>query len=185
MRRRAVALLIATLTAGALVVGAASEVGASVKKAKTPLCAGSTKKAAIKAIKDAYDFFLNGTKHPESADKETRIQYLSDPHKSASLVASFEASAAKNAGQAATTSVAVHKVTCKGKKKADVQFELVLGGKEAPGIAPNPGGAILEGKVWKVTGETLCNLTALGDASVLESGPCADIVSGIPPSDAA
>lgn len=185
MRRRAVALLIATLTAGALVVGMAAESGASVRRASAPACAGSTKSKAIKAIKLAYTAFLDGVKYPTPADKEPFIQYLSDPHKSASLVASFEASAAKNAAAASTTNVAVHKVTCKGKKKAEVQYELVLGGKEAKGLAPNPGGALLEGKVWKVTGETLCNLTALGDATVLESGPCADIVSGTPPSDAA
>jgi hypothetical protein len=183
MQRRAVALLIAMLTAGALVVGFAGEGSASVRRAGPAFCAGKTKAKAVKAIKDAYDFFLNGTKHPDPKDKETRIQYMSPPKVSAALQASFEASSAKNAAAAATTSVAVQKVTCKGKKAADVHYELVLGGKVSPGIAPNPGHAILEGKVWKVTAETLCNLTALGDPTVLESGPCADIVSGSPPSD--
>ena len=54
-------------------------------------------------------------------------------------------------------------------------FTLVLGGTRAEGLAP-PGAAVLEGKVWKVTGLTLCNLQALGDPTVLESGPCSEIV---------
>ena len=46
MRRRAAALLIATLTAGALVVGFAGESSASVRRAAAPLCAGKTKAKA-------------------------------------------------------------------------------------------------------------------------------------------
>jgi hypothetical protein len=183
MRRRAVALLIATLTAGALVVGFAGEASASVKGAKAPLCAGKTKKAAYKAIKLAYDHFLNGKKFPTDADKEAYIQYLSPPHKSALLVTQFEASAAKNASSAATTSVVVHTVKCSGKKKAVVTYDLVLGGKVSPGIAPNPDGAILEGSIWKVDGTTLCNLEGVGDPTLVASGPCADIVAGKKPSD--
>ena len=183
MRRRAAALLIAMLTAGALVVGVASEGSASVRRAKAPACAGKTKAKAVKAIKLAYLAFLDGVKYPTSADKEPYLQYMSGKSKSPALVASFEASAAKNAAAAATTSVAVHSVKCKGKTKADVKYDLVLGGKDSPGIAP-PGSAIVDSGVWKVTGKALCDLEALGDPTVLESGPCADIVSGIPPSDA-
>ena len=181
-RRAALAAILAVLTAGALAAGTV-EASASVKSAKAPLCAGKTKKAAIAAIKDAYDFFLDGAKHPDSKDKESRIQYMSGKHTSPGLISSFEVSAAKNAGAAATTNVAVHKVTCKGKKAAEVQAELVLGGSEAPGIFPNPGKAVLDGKVWKVSAETLCNLQGVGDATILEQGACADIVGGSPPSD--
>ena len=79
--------------------------------------------------------------------------------------------------------------TCAGKKqKALVQpasvTVLVEGASEdrmeaiarLEGLAP-PGAAVLEGKKnWKVTGLTLCNTQALGDPSVLETGPCSDIV---------
>ena len=35
---------------------------------------------------------------------------------------------------------------------------------------------MLEGKTWKVSGLTLCNLQALGDPTVLETEPCATVV---------
>ena len=72
----------------------------------------------------------------------------------------------------------VDKVTCVGKKgtKANVNFTLVLSGTPSEGLAP-PGSAILDGKQWKVTALTLCNLQALGDPSVLENPPCSDFVA--------
>ena len=186
MRRRAVTLLIAALAAGSLAVGTAVDAGASVGAAKAPVCKGKTKKKAIKAIKLAYDHWLNGAKYPDAeTDKAPYLQYLSDPHKSQSFLDAFIASAEANAGDASNTSVVVHSVKCTGKKTAEVAYDLVLGGSEAPGIAPNPGLAVLEGKIWKVEGTTQCNLTALGDASVAEPPhPCADILAGEPPSDA-
>ena len=185
MRRRAVVLLLATLTTGALVLGSVGEVSASVSSAKAPVCKGKTKKKAIKAIKLAYDHWLNGTKYPDAeTDKAPYLQYLSDPNLSQSFLDAFIASAAANASDAGNTSVVVHSVKCTGKKTAEVAYDLVLGGSEAPGIAPNPGLAVLEGKIWKVEGTTQCNLTALGDPSVQEPPhPCADILAGSPPSD--
>ena len=53
MRRRAGVLLIATLTAGALVASTAVESGAAVKKAKAPKCKGKTEEAAIEAIAES------------------------------------------------------------------------------------------------------------------------------------
>jgi hypothetical protein len=186
MRRRAGALLIATLTAGALVAGLATEASAGGKKAKAPVCKGKTKKKAIKAIEVAYDHFLNGAENPDAAtDKAPYIQYMSDPDFSQSLYDAFLASSEANAAAAATTSVAVNKVTCTGKKTAEVEAELVLNGTEAPGIFPNPGEAVLQGKVRKVAGTTFCNLTGVGDASALEPPhPCADVVLGDDPADA-
>jgi hypothetical protein len=184
MRRRAIVGFMAVLAASALVVGMSATVaGAGGKKAAAPLCAGKTKKAAIKQIKTAYKYFLDYGTAPTAQDKEPYIQYLSEPNLSPALVAQFEASAEKNAAAASTTSVQVNKVTCAGKKKANVDFDLVLGGEPAPGIAP-PGEAIYEAKKWKVTALTLCNLQALGDPLILEEGPCTEIALGDAPSDA-
>jgi hypothetical protein len=172
------------LTAGALVVGIAGESGAAVKKAKAPLCKGKAKKKATKAIEDAYFHFLDGVANPTFEDKSPFIQYMSPPEESPSLIALFQESTESNAAAAATTSVQVNEVTCTGKKTADVAYDLVLGGEPAPGLAPL-GSAILEkgSKQWKVTAQAFCDLTALGNASVLESGPCSEILSGSDPSD--
>lgn len=184
MRRRIVVTVMGLLTASALVVGGSVSV-AGAAAAKAPVCAGKTKKAAVKDIKDAYDHFLNGAKYPDAAtDKEPFIQYLSGEQISPQLKADFEASSAKNAATAATTSVAVHKVTCEGKKGAQVDFALVINGKEISLPQTDAGGkAILDGKTWKVTAETLCNLQSAGDPTILESGPCYDITTGGEPSD--
>ncbi|MEX0664224.1 MAG: hypothetical protein WD598_05560 [Acidimicrobiia bacterium] len=186
MRRRAGVLLIATLTAGALVVGIAGESGAAVKKAKAPLCKGKGKKKAAKAIENAYFAFLDGASSPTAADKLPYIQYMSPPEESPALIALIEESSAANAEAASTTSVQVNEVKCTGKKTADVLYDLVLGGEPAPGLAP-PGSAILEkgSKQWKVTAEAFCNLTALGTPAVLESGPCSEVLLEGAPSDLA
>ncbi|MBM3673301.1 MAG: hypothetical protein FJW86_14155 [Actinobacteria bacterium] len=182
MRRRAAVLLIATLTAGMLVVGAAADAGAQGGKA--PKCKGKTKAAAIEAIEEAYFKFLDGASSPTFEDKAPYIQYMGPPVQSPALIALYQESSAANEAAAATTSVQVNEVTCTGKKTADVLYDLVLGGEPAPGIAP-PGSAILEkgSKQWKVTAQAFCDLTALGNASVLESGPCSEILSGSDPSD--
>jgi hypothetical protein len=67
-------------------------------------------------------------------------------------------------------------VKCAGKKAADVTFTLVISGSPLEGLAP-PGTAVLIGKTWKVGADTLCNTQALGDPSVLEAGPCYDIIT--------
>jgi len=186
MRRRAGVLLIATLTAGALVVGIAGESGAAVKKAKAPLCKGKTKKKAAKAIEDAYFHFLDGASNPTADDKKPYIQFMSPPFESAALIAAFEASTEANAAAASTTSVQVNEVKCTGKKTADVAYDLVLGGEPAPGLAP-PGSAVLEkgSTQWKVSAEAFCNLTALGTPAVLESGPCSELLLEGEPADVA
>lgn len=178
MRRRVLSLLIAVIAAGSLAVFAAgSTSGASVKSAKAAVCKGSTKKAAIKQIKTAWDYFLNGAKGYTADQKAAYIQYLSGPKLNQDFLDKFRASSEANAAAAATTGVDVDKVTCTGKTSADVIFTLVLGGSRTEGLAP-PGTAVLEGKTWKVSGETVCNLQALGDPTVLENEPCATIVAG-------
>ena len=175
MKNRAAKLLVTAVAAASLVVSGSVVAGASVSSAKKPVCAGKTKKTAVKDIKTAYDYFLNGSKGYTADQQAAYIQYLSGKKLNQDLLTKFQESAAANAEAAATTTVQVNKVTCKGKNGAAVEFDLVLGGSPSPGLAP-PGGAVLEGKTWKVTGLTLCNLQALGDPTVLETEPCATIV---------
>ena len=174
MRRRALALVIAVVATGALALGPATVAGAGGKK--PPACAGKTKKKAIKEIKKAYDHFLNGAKYPDAADKAPYVELLSGKDLNEEFLAAFEASSAANAEAAASTDVDVDKVTCTGKKTADVEFTLVLGGERAEGLAP-PGGAVVADNIWKVTGVTVCNLQALGDPTLLEQEPCLTVVN--------
>jgi hypothetical protein len=178
MRRRAFSLLLAVVTAGSLAIFAtASSGGASVSSAKAAVCAGKTKKNAIKQIKTAWDYFLNGSKGYTADQQAAYIQYLSGSKLNQDFLDKFKASKEANAASAATTGVDVDKVTCAGKKQADVIFTLVIGGSRTEGLAP-PGRALIEDGKWKVSGDTVCNLQALGDPSVLESEPCATIVNG-------
>lgn len=179
MRKRAGALIIAVLTAASLAVGVAGSAGAAdaaQKNSKKIVCAGKTKSKAIAAIEDAYAHFLDGATYPDATtDKAPYIQYLSGKKFSQELLDKFIASSSANAAAAATTNVDIDKVTCKGKTSAEVNFTLVISGGRLEGLAP-PGGAVLEGKQWKVSGLTLCNTQALGDPTTLETEPCATIV---------
>jgi hypothetical protein len=175
MRKRAAILLVAAVAAASFAVSASAVAGASVSAKSAPVCAGKTKKVAFKDIKTAYDYFLNGSKGYTPDQQAAYIQYLSGPKLNADALAKFQASAVANAAAAKTTGVVVKKITCKGNKAAVVNFDLVLGGKPS-GIVTFPGGAVLEGKTWKVSGATLCNTQGLGDSSLLESEPCATIL---------
>jgi hypothetical protein len=176
MRRRVIAGVTTVLTASALVVGLSAGVASAAKP--LALCAGKTKPVAIKDIKKAYNYFLNGSLGYTAEQKAPYVQYLAGKGLNQAFFDQFKASSEKNAAAAATTSVRVDKVKCVGKKgkKADVNFTLVLSGTPSEGLAP-PGAAILDGKQWKVTALTVCNLQALGDPSVLESPPCSDFVT--------
>jgi hypothetical protein len=176
MRKRAAILLVTAFAAASFAGSISAVAGASVKAAKAPLCAGKTKKQAYKDIKTAYDVFLNGSAGRTATDKAPYLEYLSGKKLDPTFLAAFEASSAKNAEAAKTTNVRVNKITCvKGGKSADVSYDLVLGGTPSPGLAP-PGAAVLEGKTWKVTGLTQCNLQQLGDPTTLETEPCATIL---------
>ena len=165
MRIRAVALLTALVTVGTFVVGVS---GAEAKGApKAAPCAGSTKAQATKQIKVAYDYFLDGPKMYPNAAKEAYIGGMSDP----ALVALFEKGQAANAAAATTTNVKVLSVTCTNKTTATVKADLVLSGKDTPGIL-TPGTAVIEKGVWKVSKQTFCDTVALGDSTVTQSGPC-------------
>jgi hypothetical protein len=185
-------LLIAALTAGVLVVGVSGSAGAAVPSAKKPLCKGKTLAAAEEAIEDAFLHFLDGATYPDTADKTPFIQYMSEPEVSPELVEYLEVNAEKNASAAATTSVQINTIKCKGKdeagtkctsKLACTQYDLVLNGTPAPGIA-GPGYAVLVGKVWKVAARTFCDLSAGGDPAILENvDACAAIAIGDEPAD--
>jgi hypothetical protein len=165
MRIRAVALLTALVTVGTLVVGVS---GAEAKSApKAAPCAGKTKAQAIKQIKVAYDYFLDGPKMYPNATKESYIAGMSDP----ALAALFEKGQAANAASAATTNVKVNSVACTNKTTATVKADLVIAGKVTPGIL-TPGTAVIEKGIWKVSKSTFCDTVALGDSTVTQSGPC-------------
>jgi hypothetical protein len=168
MRIRAVALLAAVVTVGTFVIGVS---GAEAKSApKAASCAGSTKSAATKQIKQAYDYFLNGTTKPPRTitQREAYIAGMSDP----ALAALFEKGFGSNAAAAATTNIKVNSVTCTNKTTASVKADLIVAGKVAPGIFPSPGSAVVENGVWKAGKQTFCDLTALSDSTVTQSGPC-------------
>lgn len=171
MRRRVLVPLIAVTASSALVLGLSVAIaGASAPgKAKLHFCAGSTKSAAIKDIKKAYDYFLNGPKNYSADQKKA---YIEGVDKDPELAAIFDRLSAQNASSAATTTAKINSIKCTGKKAADVNFDLVINGTASPGLAP-PGGAVLVGKVWKVSKQAYCDLSTLGDPSLAESGPCA------------
>jgi hypothetical protein len=166
MRIRAVTLLTALVTVGMLVVGASAAEAKSAPKAAP--CSGSTKSKAIKQIKLTYDVFLNGAAKPPRTNEERKaaIQGTSDP----ALGAAFDAGFTANAAQAATTSVKVKSVTCTGKTTAKVTADLLISGKPVAGIFPNPGGAVIDAGVWKVTKDTFCNLVSLSDSTLTQPG---------------
>jgi hypothetical protein len=172
MRIRAVTLLTSLVTVGALVVGGSFAESAGAKSAKAAPCAGGTKAAAIKQIKLAYDFFLDGlVKPPRTADqRKAYVQGLSDP----ATAALFDKTQAANAASAATTTIKISAVKCTGKSKAEITGDLVVGGQTLKGIFPNPGLALIDGGTWKVAKQTFCDLTALADSTVTQAGqPCA------------
>jgi hypothetical protein len=170
MRRRAVVLLTAVLSVGALALGTSvATAGASVPaQKKAAPCAGKTKKKAQKQITTAWDYFLNGPKGYTNDQKVAFIQGMDD----AELRETFERLSGVNADQATTTSFKINTITCDGKKSATVEYDLVINGAVTPGIAA-PGDAVIDDGTWKVSQQTYCDLSSLGDPTLLESGPCA------------
>lgn len=169
MRIRAVTLVAALVSVGMLVVGGASAGAASSSKAAA--CAGSTKAQAIKQIKLAYDYFLDGVVKPPRTDAQRKgaVQGMSDP----ALAALFDKTNAANAASAATTTVKVTAVKCTGKATAEITGTLVVNKAPLQGIFPNPGLAVVDGGTWKVAKKTFCDFEALADSSITTSGPCA------------
>ncbi len=169
MRIRAVTLVAALVCAGTLVVGASSAQAAGLPKASP--CAGSTKSQAVKQIKLAYDYFLNGTITPPRPIEVRKgaVQGMSD----AALSALFDKTQAANAATAATTTVKVTAVKCTGKNSAQITGTLIVNKAPLQGIFPNPGLAVIDGGNWKVAKKTFCDFEALADSTITQSGPCA------------
>ncbi len=166
-----VALGVAPFAAG--VTGASA---APTKKAAVLVCAGKTKPKAIKAIGTAYNNILNGSLGLTAEQKTEFLQYAGGKKINQVYHDTFLAFSLKNTAAASTTSVAVNSVKCTGKKTADVNYDLVIGGTAAKGLAP-PGTAVLDGKVWKMSAISMCDLWALADASTLENEPCLTVLT--------
>ena len=166
-RHRAIALvLVSCLALGA----AATAASGAVSSAKAPVCKGKTKKKAIKAIKAAWSQVLDYDAAKTLEERFEAVENSEDPEFNATLMEI----AAKNAGLLPTVTVQINKVTCKGKKEAEVLYDLVISDTPSPGLA-GPGIAVLVGKEWKFSDNTVCDLFALADPSLVEREPCASI----------
>jgi hypothetical protein len=177
MRHRSVVpftVMVAVVGVLFVVATAAAAAPAPAGGSKARPCAGKSKKAATKAIEASYDMVLDGTVPDRTLDE--RFEFI-EGSEDVAFRTLLDDIAAKNAGMLATTTVQVNKVTCTGKKRADVAFDLVLNGTPSPGLAP-PGAAVLDDGTWKMTSQTVCDLFALADPTLLESGPCVDIALG-------
>ena len=162
---RLLAMLLASVAVLAMLAGPAS---ATVPAKKSPpACAGSTKSAAVKQIKAAYNTVLNGTTGLTLAQKTAGIQEFDDP----AFQALFQMIAQQEMSMLATTSVQVNTVTCTGKTKANVKYTLVLSGKPTPNLGP-PGNAVVYENMWRVSKGTICDLFSLLNPSIATSGPC-------------
>jgi len=166
-RHRAIALVLVSCLA---LVAAATAASGAVSSAKAPVCKGKTKKKAIKAIKATWSEVLDYDAEKTMEERFAPIENSDDPEFSAVLIDIFN----KNAGLLPTVTVQVNKVTCKGKKAAEVLYDLVISGAPSPGLA-GPGTAVLIGKKWFFSDNTVCDLFALADPSLVEREPCASI----------
>jgi hypothetical protein len=166
------ASLAVAVTAVATLGAFAITASASVPTKSAPFCAGKTKKDAVKGIKNAYNKVLNGSLSLTLDQKFAYVQGSSDPAFNSVL----HDIANKNAAMLKTTNARVYTVTCTGRKTANVKWDLLLAGKVSAGLAP-AGSAILDGKVWKITQVTVCNLFTLADPTLASNGPCATVLS--------
>jgi len=169
MKKKFAIAVIAALGVAPFAVGVAS--AAPTKKAAVLVCAGKTKPKAIKAIGTAYNNILNGSLGLTGEQKTEFLQYAGGKKVNQAFRDEFLAQALKKSATASTVSVVVNRVKCTGKKTADVDFDLVIGGVDS-GLAPGNATAVLDGKVWKFSGITMCDMWALADVSVLENEPC-------------
>ena len=166
MRRLFVVLTVA-LVGAAMVAGPA---GAGDNKPK------NTKKAKAD-IEEAYQCFLSGALGYTLDQKLACVAGTDDPEFLATATEVSEA----NAGAAEMTEPDVGKIKFVSKTKAEVTFDLLIGGD--PVLPDQSGGAVFvkdeetEKKVWKVSALTLCNLFALANPALTTEPPCADIIA--------
>ena len=166
MRRLFVALTVA-------VIGAAMVAGPAAAGDNKPK---NTKKAKAD-IEEAYNCFLSAELGYTIEQKLACVAGTDDPDFLAQATEVQEA----NAGAAGMTEPGVKKIKFVGKKKAEVTFDLIIGGD--PVLPDQLGGAVLvkdeeTGKnVWKVSALTICNLFSLANPSLTTTPPCSDIIA--------
>ena len=170
-RHRAIASLAVVLTSCLALGATATAAGASVSAAKAPFCKGKTKKKAIKAIEAVWSQVLDYEADKTLEERFSAIENSDDPEFNATLMSIAE----KNASFLPTITVQVNEVTCQGKKEAEVLYDLVVNNQPSPGLA-GPGTAVLIKKKWYFSDNTVCDLFSLADPTLVETGPCADIV---------
>src|SRR5438445_3291589 len=114
-----------TVAVGAVVCCAGAVPAGAVSSGGAPWCAGSTKTAAISAIKTAWDYVFDGAKR-YSLDQ--RAHYIHRLDRNQRFLADYQASAKKHVIAAAITTVKINHVTCRTMTKADVDYDLVISG---------------------------------------------------------
>lgn len=157
-------------TAGLCVVAGAAGASRtpSLPTKTAPLCAGKSKKAALRAIAHTWDVLLNGA---AGRTLEERVKVIQGGNDS-DFFQLLKDTLAANAQDAATTSARINSVDCTSRTAATVHYDVLVSGAPQTGLA-TPGYALIEGGRWKVSMRTVCDLVALADANVLLSGPCA------------
>jgi hypothetical protein len=169
MIRRAVAI-ISCAAVPVLALGMTATVAGAAKK---PVCKGKTEKAAIAAITDTWSQVLDYDPAKTAEERFAAIEGSEDPEFRAVL----EDILAKNASFLPTIQIEINEISCTGKKEAEVLYDLVISDVPSPGLA-GPGTAVLVGSEWRFSQQTVCDLFALADPTLVESGPCADIALG-------
>jgi hypothetical protein len=164
--RRLFVVIVASLAVSALLVGTAA---AGDNKPKNP-------KKAKAQIEEAFQCFLSGSLGNSYEEKAACVK---DGDELLELITS---TGEANAAAASTTEIEIAKIKFTGKKKATVNFNLVIAGDVLEGIAP-PGEAVFakppEGgkKTWLVSPVLVCDLTSLANPATLTEEPCASILT--------
>ena len=181
MRRRALALLLATVAMGSVALGTvatgATAAGASVNgRSHHGVVEKKKPKCDVGAIKNAYNTVLNTGMNAPVSQKEAYVQYLDT---SPALRAQFEQQQAATTQLATGTLPVINSVKCaKNGKTASVDFDLSFNGTVDKSAVDAPGRAVLDKGTWKMAAKTMCDLQALADPSVSASGPCAVVMHG-------
>jgi hypothetical protein len=165
MRRLFVVLTVA-LVGAAMVAGPAS---AGDNKPNKP-------KKAKANIEEAFQCFLSGSLANSYEEKAACVKDGDE------LLELITTTGEANAAAAATTEIEIESIKFRSKKKAAVNFNLVIAGMVLEGIAP-PGEAVFarppEGgkKQWLVAPVMVCDLTSLANPATLTEEPCASIIA--------
>jgi hypothetical protein len=166
MRRLFVATT-AALALTALLAGVADAGGGKPKNVKKA-------KADIQA---AYECFLSGALGYTIEQKAACVQDIADDPALLDLARQVDNA---NAGASAMTEPVINKISFESPKRANVDFDLEVGGELLGDIAPSGEAVLVKEtgeKVWKVSLATFCKLSALGYPPAAAQGPCAAILA--------